>query len=498
MDLKSIKHAHFIGIGGIGLSALAQFLSAQKIKVSGSDALEGSMTKFLRNKGLKINVPHAEDSVLGADVIIHSAVIKQDNKELVRARKIGISCLCRADALPMILASKKVFSVCGAHGKSTTSAMLASILPQSSALIGAVCKEFSSNARSKSGEMVVFEADESDKSFLNSNPFCAIVTNAEPEHMETYNHDLAEFYGAYRQFLESATFRVINDEDEFLSTLKFADEIESEKSPKSAKSGKTIRLNPKKDISEIYFVLRENEPYTRFNLKYAGKNFGNFEVAGIGAHIAVDAALAILAAHFAAGVKIPTIRENLANYRGIKKRFDILYVKDTTPASSELSADSSAGIGLDDLVNFGGLAEAPKDIDPCVIIDDYAHHPTEIAASLQSIKKYRDLGDFGKISAIWQPHKYSRLCDYLDEFVKCFAGVDRLVILPVYNVGESPRDVDLPKLFEKYKPIFADRIRRVDDGVILIKKGARVGHLNNGIIVGFNAGDLTYQLRGEQ
>ncbi len=168
------------------------------------------------------------------------------NCELVEAKKRGIKILTRKEALKEILKDKKVYSVCGAHGKSTTTAILASLL-ESSALIGAISKEFNSNFR-YIDKLISFEADESDASFLNSNPYCAIVTNAEPEHMEYYNYDLDKFYGCYKEFLNKAKIRVINSEDEFLSTL----DIDATK------------LTPSKDISNIAIYLkRRHQPYTK-------------------------------------------------------------------------------------------------------------------------------------------------------------------------------------------------------------------------------------------
>ena len=249
--------------------------------------------------------------------MVYSAAIKEDNIELVEARRKGIKCFSRKEILPYVLEDKCVFAVAGAHGKSTTSAMLASLI-EGSVIIGAISKQFGSNMRYAKSDNVVFEADESDSSFLNSNPYLAIVTNAEPEHMEHYDYDLAKFYAAYKGFLERAKVRVINAEDEFLSTLKLD----------------AIRLYPSSDITELTMVVRDYQPYTSFNLK----NLGKFEAFGMGEHIAIDASLAILAAMHETPLK--DIRENLLNFKGIKKRFDIL------------SANK----------NF-------------VLIDDYAHHP---------------------------------------------------------------------------------------------------------------------------
>jgi UDP-N-acetylmuramate--alanine ligase len=433
---------HFIGIGGIGLSALAKFLHNDGHIISGSDIKQSEITNDLAlNYDAKITIPHHEDAVLGVDMVIYSAAVRANNPEYQKAKELGIELLSRKEALKFILGSKEVYAVGGAHGKSTTSAMLSSIVPNSNALIGAISKEFGSNVRNYPNNKVVFEADESDESFLNSNPYLAIVTNVEPEHMEYYEYDEERFYNAYRNFLSLANVRVINAEDEFLSSLDMD----------------SIKLYPSKDISDVEYVLVHGEPHTRFKLK----EFGQFEVFGFGYHIALDASLAILGA-LELGEDIETIRDNLLNYKGIKKRFDII-----------------------------------QNREECVIIDDYGHHPTEIKATMSSLSEYKKLRDFHKLTVIWQPHKYSRTMDNLAGFVECFDGVDELIILPIWSAGEIEIPIDLKGAFSRYNPIMADSIIK-EDGMIKVQKDAHtIGEYDLGLIVGFGAGDITYQLRGE-
>ncbi|MRJ02781.1 MAG: UDP-N-acetylmuramate--L-alanine ligase [Epsilonproteobacteria bacterium] len=431
---------HFSGIGGIGLSGLARFLSREGYRVKGSDISNSPLIEELRREGIEVDIPQRGENIRGdEDLVIYSAAVKQNNPELVAAREQGISLLSRREALPIVLGGRRVFAVAGAHGKSTTSAILASILQEANAIIGAVSKEFGSNMRYTGDGRIVFEADESDGSFLETNPYCAIVTNAEPEHMEFYGHDLDRFYEAYEQFLRLAKIRVINGGDPFLRQL----DIDA------------IRLDPVNDIRIKGHFLRDDEPYIRFELR----DFGEFEVWGFGEHIALDASLAILAALNEVGLE--EIRNNIKRYRGIKKRFDIV------------------GKGE----NF-------------VVIDDYAHHPTEIEATLASISEYARLKGIDEITIIWQPHKYSRLLDNLDRFIECFDRRAKLVILPVWAAGEEPVEIDFPKLFGHYAPIFADRVKRVGDRVVILKSDRVVHELQRGIVVGFGAGDITYQLRG--
>lgn len=435
---NEIKKVHFIGIGGIGISAIARFLHEKGHKISGSDIKESKTTLELKDEGIEVITPHCKEAIKDQDFVVYSAAIKEDNIELVEARRKGIKCFSRKEILPYVLEDKCVFAVAGAHGKSTTSAMLASLI-EGSVIIGAISKQFGSNMRYAKSDNVVFEADESDSSFLNSNPYLAIVTNAEPEHMEHYDYDLAKFYAAYKGFLERAKVRVINAEDEFLSTLKLD----------------AIRLYPSSDITELTMVVRDYQPYTSFNLK----NLGKFEAFGMGEHIAIDASLAILAAMHETPLK--DIRENLLNFKGIKKRFDIL------------SANK----------NF-------------VLIDDYAHHPTEIKATLKSVFEYAKILGIKSVTAIFQPHRYTRLSTNLPGFKECFKGVDELVILPVYAAGENPIEVDVKSEFSEYNPIFTDKVERVEEGIEFTDEFGVKNRLSDGIVVGFGAGDISVQLRG--
>ncbi len=427
---------HFIGIGGIGLSALARFLKYSGHEVSGSDIKHTPITKKLEEEGIIINIPQSSDAIKTQDLVIYSAAVTHTNTERLEADKQGLTVMPRKEALPIILKDTINYCTCAAHGKSTTTAMLSSIL-QSSALIGAISKEFQSNFR-YIDKTLAFEADESDESFILSNPYCSIVLNTEPEHMEYYDYDETRFYNAYKKFLDIASIKVINAEDNFLKNY----------------SKPAIRLYPSVDIKNVEYFLKDGEPYTHFELK----NLGKFDVWGFGEHIAFDASMAILAA--LETLDIDTIRTNLIKYKGIKKRFDIVQAKE----------------------NF-------------VVIDDYAHHPTEIKATLESVKLYNQLQNIEKTAVIWQPHKYSRTQDNLETFKKCFKGCDVLIILPVWTVAEPILDIDFAKEFKDYNLIFADTIRAYDGQILLMKDNQIINTIDQGMVLGVGAGDITYQIR---
>lgn len=472
---------HFIGIGGIGISGLAKYLRAQGATISGSDIAHSPTTHYLRSLGVQIHIPHNASAISNQDLIIHSAIIAQDNPEIIEARQRHIPVFSREQALKLILDSKRVYSVCGAHGKSSISAMLSSIFPEFGAIIGAESKEFHSNVREAQSECIIFEADESDKSFLNSNPYFAIVPNAEPEHMETYGHDERVLQAAYEEFLSKARLRCVNDSDDFLRRVKLP----------------CLHLDPARDISDISYFLEDNMPYTKFRLR----DLGEFAVFGLGEHVAQNASLAILTA-------LESMRQDLQqdSQQNLQQNFQH---KDSSPESSADSAPShalypSAHIAQvrQNLKNFAGIKKRFDILctSELTIIDDYAHHPTEIRATIQSLQAYASLREIADISAIWQPHKYSRLFDNLAAFQACFEGAvsgnGRLIILPVWRAGEQPREVDFAKLFARYNPLIATRIQRTANTLAIYRDETLLTTLKSGVAIGFGAGDITYQLRG--
>ncbi|EAJ6451953.1 UDP-N-acetylmuramate--L-alanine ligase [Campylobacter lari] len=427
-----MKKIHFIGIGGIGISALARFLKEQGYEISGSDIKESKITKELEKEGINIKIPHHKDNVKDVDLVVYSAAIKENNEELISAKEQNITTLSRKEALPMILKDKRVFAVAGAHGKSTTSSILASLI-EASVIIGAVLKESGTNMLYKESENLIFEADESDSSFLNSNPYLAIVTNVEAEHLDHYGNDLAKLHKAYADFLNLSKIQVINAQDEFLASLNL----------NNAK-----KLYPDKDIKNICMSVENFKPKINFELK----NYGKFSVCGMGEHVALDASLAILAA--SEFLNIEQIRANLQNYQGIKKRFDILFANENM-----------------------------------ALIDDYGHHPTEIKTTLKAASEYAKLAGYKKITAIFEPHRYTRLSANIEYFAKVFSCVDDLYILPVYAAGETKIDINMQKYFPKAK--FIQDIKRDQNAIYLDDI-----LINDGLVIGFGAGDISTKLRG--
>ncbi|MBF7042799.1 UDP-N-acetylmuramate--L-alanine ligase [Campylobacter volucris] len=428
-----MKKIHFIGIGGIGISALARFLKEQGFEISGSDIKESKTTKELEKEGISIKIPHHKDNVKNVDLVVYSAAIKEDNEELLSAKEQNISTLSRKEALPMILKDKRVFAVAGAHGKSTTSSILASLI-EASVIIGAVLKESGTNMLYKESQNIIFEADESDSSFLNSNPYLAIVTNVEAEHLDHYGNDLARLHKAYEDFLNLSKIQVINAEDEFLAKLNLSN---------------CKKLYPSKDIKNIRMSVENFKPKIHFELK----DFGEFGVCGMGEHVALDASLAILAA--SEFLSTDQIRTNLQNYQGIKKRFDILFAN-----------------------------------EKMALIDDYGHHPTEIKTTLKAAKEYANLAGYKKLIAIFEPHRYTRLSANVEYFSQVLSCVDELYILPVYAAGEAKIDINMQKYFPNAH--FIKDIKREQNAIYLDEI-----LLDSGLVIGFGAGDISVKLRGK-
>ncbi|MEO1941542.1 MAG: Mur ligase domain-containing protein [Campylobacterales bacterium] len=424
---------HFIGIGGIGLSGLARFLKAQGHRVTGSDLKESPLIGELRREGIPVATPHAPEVIdrFKPEKVVYTAVVKPENPELVRARELGIETLSRREFLKYIVSNREVIAVCGAHGKSTTTAILTALLPEANGLIGAISNQFNSNCRYTGSKLLIFEADESDGSFVNSNPHLAIVTNSEPEHMEFYNYDYNLFFDHYRQFLEGAKIRIVNRRDRLAELPLPMERIDLE------------------EATDIRFELREGKPVTLFN--YRGYQF---QVAGFGEHLVLDGLLAIKGAEKYR--PLTELAENIKNYRGIQKRFEIV-----------------------------------SDDRELVIIDDYGHHPTEIRETLKGVFKFAELRGLKPVIGVWQPHKFSRTINNLDRFVEAFEGVKQLIILPIWSAGETPRPVDLQTPFRRYNPIFVDRVHRIGSK---LRAGEKL--IEKGVVIGFGAGDITYQLRG--
>ncbi|MDR2902616.1 MAG: UDP-N-acetylmuramate--L-alanine ligase [Lactobacillales bacterium] len=395
-----LKKIHFIGIGGIGMSAIAEMLRELGVCVQGSDAKESANTIRLTKEGIKVFIGHDAKNIMGADAIVISSAIKPDNPELLAAQKTGLPIGHRSEMLAEILRYKQSICVGGTHGKTTTSSIIASILMEAnlkpSFIIGGILNSHKSNARLGRGNHVVVETDESDGSFLRLPTNISVVTNIDPEHMEYYK-TFDTVKAAYTLFIEKTSF--------YGFTVACADHPVVRDVIAKINGRKIITYGFDKSADVHADHLRLVKGITVFDVFVRQKNqkflkIKDVSLSMLGRHN-VSNALAAIAVALQLGIKESTIKKALLKFEGIQRR---------------LTKRGCAG-------------------DVC-IFDDYAHHPTEINACLASVKESTK----GKVVAVFQPHKYTRFHDLWSEFLTCFSKADTVVVCDVYAAGEPAID----------------------------------------------------------
>jgi UDP-N-acetylmuramate--alanine ligase len=386
---------HFVGIGGIGMSGIAEVLLNLGYRVSGSDAKESETTRRLAGLGGRIAVGHDAAQVGEADVVVVSSAVKPTNPEVVEARRRSIPVIPRAEMLAELMRMKYGVAVAGSHGKTTTTSLVATVLRAAhldpTAVIGGKLNSLGSNARLGQGEFLVAEADESDGSFLHLSPTVAVVTNIDPEHLDHYG-TLAELKRTFVDFINKVPFYGLAvlclDHPEVQSIL-----------PRVQKRFVTYGLAPLADYRavEVSFAgLR-----SRFTAVRRGERLGEVTVAMPGAHN-VENSLAVLAVADFLGVDFDTYREALASFEGVGRRFTV--------------RGEARGI---------------------MVVDDYGHHPAEVRATLAGARA----GFAGRrLVVAFQPHRYTRTRDLMDEFARAFNDAELVVVSDIYAAGEEPID----------------------------------------------------------
>jgi len=390
--MNTDKKYHLIGIGGIGMSGIARLMRARGIAVSGSDAKRSAATDELASLGCGICIGHAAANVSGADEVIYSSAIRADNPEMAEAARRGIPVRRRAEALAQLMEDKKVITVSGAHGKTTTSSLVSHMLITAglspTVAVGGIFKNIGNNVYSGSGDYFVAEADESDGTFLCYHPTYSIITNIDREHLDYY-HDFNALLDAFRRFMEQTEpkgclFCCGQDPHlrKLLSTYKgravlygFDEELEMRAA--------SIRI---KELSSEFDCFRRGEFLARFRLNLGGSHN-------------VSNALAVVALGMEMGIGIGTIGKALESYQGAGRRLDVK------------------------------LRTARW-----IVVDDYAHHPTEIRATLGALAQM----ECARRIIVFQPHRYTRTKLLLDEFGACFAQADKVIITDIYAASEAP------------------------------------------------------------
>jgi UDP-N-acetylmuramate--alanine ligase len=388
------KHKiHFVGIGGIGMSGIAEVLLNSGYVVSGSDLQESEATRRLRSLGARVYVGHQEENLAGnPSVVVISTAVKYSNPEVLEARRRHIPVIARAEMLAELMRMKYGIAVAGSHGKTTTTSMIAAVLSTAgldpTIVIGGRVHMFGTNARMGEGDVLVAEADESDGSFLLLAPIIAVVTNIDKEHMD-FHQTMERLNESFLNFVNRIPFYG-------LAVLCIDDANVHGLLPKMRKRFATYGLSAEADFSAQ--DLKMSSSGVEFAVLHHGKSFGRLRLHLPGRHSATNALAAVAVAH---ELEIPfaKVKEALGAFTGIHRRFEV--------------------------------KGEPKGV---LVIDDYGHHPAEIRATIGAIR------DSWKrpLTVIFQPHRFTRTRDLFDEFLTAFEGADRLVLTEIYAAGEDP------------------------------------------------------------
>jgi UDP-N-acetylmuramate--alanine ligase len=449
-----VKRVHFVGIGGAGMSGIAEVLVTQGFRVSGSDLAETAVTRRLASLGAAITIGHAAGHVSGADAVVVSAAVAADNPEVTAARERGIPVVPRALMLAELMRLKQGIAVAGTHGKTTTTSLIASVLAEGGLdptfVIGGRLLAAGANARLGTGDFLVAEADESDASFLYLTPAIAVVTNIDADHMETYGHDFGKLARAFVDFVQRLPFYGV-------AVLCVDDANVRAILPEIAKPVVTYGLA--KDAQLRAADVSNAEGRMRFVAQAARAPDLAIDLAAAGVHN-VRNALAAIAIGREVGVTDAAIAKALAEFKGVDRRFQ-----------------RHGDVALD-----GGGA--------FTLIDDYGHHPVEVAATLAAV---RESFPGRRIVLAFQPHRYTRTRDLFEDFVRVLGSVDALVLADVYPAGEPPivaadgralaRAV---RVAGRVEPVFVESIGDLHgairaiarDGDIVVTMGAgSIGHV---------------------
>jgi UDP-N-acetylmuramate--alanine ligase len=399
------QHAHFIGIGGIGMSGIAEILLNLNMKVSGSDLRRSAVTDRLAQLGASIYEGHNAVNVVGATVVVTSSAVNKTNPEVIEANARKIPVIPRAEMLAELMRLKYGIAIAGMHGKTTTTSMVAAVLAAGeldpTVVVGGRVDALGSNARLGSSQYLVAEADESDRSFLKLSPILAVVTNLDREHMDCYR-DMADVEQAYLEFMDKVPFygaiTACIDNPQLKAIL-----------PRARRRVFTYGMSEEADF-RLEFLEGKGSSFSQFQVRAANDVLGPFELNVPGRHNVLNATAAVAIAR-QLDVPVGKIAEGLRSFRGVDRRFQTR-----------------------------GVARG------VMVVDDYGHHPTEIRATLAAA---RECGP-GKLHVVFQPHRYSRTADLMDEFSGAFADADSVVVLPIYAASEEPiPGVTAERLVEK-------------------------------------------------
>ncbi len=388
-------HIHLVGIGGVGMASIAEVLLTQGYTVSGSDLKDSPVLRRLRSLGGQVYVGHDATHVHGADVVAVSSAVVPDNPEWIEAGRTGIPVVPRAELLAELMRTKYGVAVAGAHGKTTTTSMVASVLAEGgldpTVIVGGRILDAGSGAISGLGDYMVAEADESDGSFLRLMPAVAVVTNIDREHIQHFG-TMAALEAAFLEFVDRVPFygaAILCVDDPAVARL----------AGRAARRVRTYGLSAGAEVQAA--EVTASGTTVRYTTLVGGRRVGDIVLGMPGRHN-IQNSLAAVAVGLEFGLPFAVVRDGLAQFGGVSRRFEVRG-------------------------EHGGT----------ILVDDYGHHPTEVAAVLATA---RATWPDHRLVCVFQPHRYTRTADLLDEFAGAFGAADRVIVCPIYPAGEAPID----------------------------------------------------------
>ena len=399
-----IKHIHFVGIGGIGMSGIAEVLINLGFSVSGSDLKESDITRRLISLGGIISYGHSRENLKDVDVVVISSAVKDDNPEVIEAHRRLVPVIPRAEMLAELMRLKKGIAVAGTHGKTTTTSMVATILSSAgvdpTVVIGGKLDSIKSNAKLGQGDYLVAEADESDGSFLYLSPTISVVTNIDPDHLDYYG-DMDTMLSAYLDFINKLPFYG-------LAVLYIDNKNVQLLLPKIKKRFITYGMSAQADLQATDIEFKGMK--ASFSLRFKGETVGRLSIGMPGIHN-INNALAAIAIAMEMDIPFDVIRGALSGFGGIERRFQV-----------------------------------KGEADGIMVVDDYGHHPEEIKATLSAAKGGWDK----RVVVVFQPHRYTRTRDLFNDFVTAFNDADTLILTDIYAAGEKEIEgITGERLFEE-------------------------------------------------
>ncbi len=439
-----VRKVHFIGVGGIGMSGLAEILRSLDFDVSGSDMRQGENTRRLARLGVTICEGHQAENVDGADVVVYSSAIRQENPEIQAATQHGIPVISRAEMLAELMRVKYGVALAGSHGKTTTTSLAATVLRAAgldpTVVVGGRMAALGSNARLGGGDLLVAEADESDGSFLRLSPTIAAITNIDPEHLD--------FYGTYDALIDAFVDFAQKVPFYGLAVLCLDHPTVQEILPRITRRHVTYGINPQADYSARN--VSQHGMHTTFDVFHKGRPLGEFVLRMPGHHNVLNA-LAVVAIADELEVPLDVMKEALSTFGGVARRFTIV--------------------------------GTPRQV---TLVDDYGHHPAEILATLDAARNAYNK----RIIAAFQPHRYSRTEHLFDDFTRAFNNADVLYVTDIYAAGEAPIEgITSERLVEAIRGHGHQSVHYISDRQELASAMAREAEAGD-VVLSLGAGDI--------